>query len=895
MRIKFTLFLLVLILSNILTAQNFNFSLTNPPKNSIKLGGSKKIQPKFHFQLPINVPEQRNCGTMYFDSLLRAKYPEEMGTIHQFELEMQKAMKERESIQSDDIYQIPVIVHVVHNGEPIGSGANISAQQVQSQIDVLNEDFRRKLGTPGFNDNTVGADTRIEFVLAQYDPQGKKLTEPGINRINGGRNGWERNWIEDVLKPQTQWDTKKYFNIWTLQFTGQSKDLLGYAQFPSLSGLTGLEKNSGLSKTDGVVVGYSYFGRVGNVLAPYNKGRTTTHEVGHWLGLRHIWGDGDCSVDDYCNDTPDAGKPNYGCKPANTCPQHPGNDMIENYMDYSDDLCMNIFTECQKRRMRTVLEVSPRRKELITSAKGEPTTKPIAYFELSQSTGCQGVTIEFTDKSQNNPTSWKWDFFIDNTKIATFNERNPKLTFNGVGVYDVGLTVSNVSGSDELSIPNLIAILPASELMIPYFEDMEADDALDGWIAFNPDDDRQWKFSDGASAYGIGDWSMVFDNYSDVDDPTGTVDAIISPKINFNAFRNIELSFDVAYATYGDQHADTLVVFVSTDCGVNFYPVWFKGGKILATTEPTESFFIPQANEWRTETISLGILNGFPSAHIAIVNYSGWGNNLYIDNIVLMNYNITSAPTADFYTEQEMECQGEKIYFYDASRNFPTKWKWTFPGANPSQSTDKNPVVTYPNAGTYNVSLEVENQFGKNTKMLQNYVMVLPKPSLNASASPQKIKSGQSSILSASGAQLYLWSEGRDDTWIVSQTLAVSPIRTTTYWVVGINSSGCYNYRDITVTVDDGTSAEEFIDGDLIVSLFPQPIQNELNLTINSQNSEILIEIFNTLGQKVYRNSDIFVVNEISKKLNLDNLNSGLYYITIISGGNKIIRKFIKL
>lgn len=267
------------------------------------------------------------------------------------------------------IYRIPVVVHVVHNGEPVGVGPNISAEQVQSQIEVLNEDFRKKKGTNGANDN--GVDTQIEFFLATTDPSGKTLAEPGIHRYDGGLNIWPTGFFTSVdsrLKPATIWDPMRYFNIWTVNFGGfVGRNLLGYAQFPSNSGLPGLEINGGEANTDGVVIGYQYFGskEKGNfpeLNATYNLGRTCTHEVGHWLGLRHIWGDSDdCAVDDYCDDTPNSQEPNYTCVPNVSCGS---NDMIENYMDYTDDQCMNLFTQDQKERMIQVLENSPRRNTL---------------------------------------------------------------------------------------------------------------------------------------------------------------------------------------------------------------------------------------------------------------------------------------------------------------------------------------------------------------------------------------------------------------------------------------------------------------------------------------------------------------------------------------------------
>ncbi len=280
---------------------------------------------------------------------------------------------ETEPIEPEElVLRIPVVVHVIHNGEPIGTGANISYEQIVSQIEVLNEDFRREDGTNGFNNHPDGVDTEIEFYLVATDPNGNTLTEPGVDRSDGGRESWPKgailNPIDDLIKPTTIWNPEQYFNIWTVNFGGfVSRNLLGYAQFPSNSGLAGLNEDEGSANTDGIVIGYKYFGssEKGNfpeLYAPFDLGRTTTHEVGHWLGLRHIWGDGDCDVDDFCEDTPTSAEPNYGCAANSSCLSE---DMIENYMDYTDDACMNIFTQEQKSRMHQVLAESPRRRELV--------------------------------------------------------------------------------------------------------------------------------------------------------------------------------------------------------------------------------------------------------------------------------------------------------------------------------------------------------------------------------------------------------------------------------------------------------------------------------------------------------------------------------------------------
>lgn len=281
---------------------------------------------------------------------------------------------------TNEVLVIPVVVHVIHSGQAVGVGRNISDARILSQIKVLNEDFRRQIGTSGYGSNPLGTDTEIEFCLAKTDPNGNPTN--GINRVNLGSTVWGQQNVENILKPQTQWDPMKYFNIWVCEFGGDlllPQPTLGYAQFPTSSGLAGIPF-TGQYSTDGVIIDWKCFGRdteaPGTYYSGYNKGRTTTHEVGHWLGLRHIWGDNSsCTVNptdsqqDFCPDTPAAANANYSCPSwgIDSCASDPGNDMTENYMDYSNDTCLNTFTPNQKTRMRTALQNGLRRASLLTS------------------------------------------------------------------------------------------------------------------------------------------------------------------------------------------------------------------------------------------------------------------------------------------------------------------------------------------------------------------------------------------------------------------------------------------------------------------------------------------------------------------------------------------------
>jgi hypothetical protein len=272
-------------------------------------------------------------------------------------------------------YTLPVVVHIIHNGEAVGTGANISQAQVLSQLAVLNEDYRNR-NADGTQVPSVfqplRADAQFQFVPAVRDPSGALLAEPGIDRVDATAKGFAAPPYavadaEAIIKPATDWDPTQYVNIWVMNL---GSGILGYAQFPdNTAGLGGLSPLGGDAATDGVVITYSAFGRVGTLTAPYNQGRTLTHEMGHWLGLIHTWGDTDCG-NDYCADTPTQQTGNYGCPtfPHVTCSNGPSGDMFMNYMDYVDDACMHLFSSDQKDRMQAVLAAgTPRRAILLAS------------------------------------------------------------------------------------------------------------------------------------------------------------------------------------------------------------------------------------------------------------------------------------------------------------------------------------------------------------------------------------------------------------------------------------------------------------------------------------------------------------------------------------------------
>ena len=253
------------------------------------------------------------------------------------------------------ILTIPVVVHVIYRN----ATQNITDAQIMSQMDVLNEDFRRQNSDTGSTPASfvgVAADTEIEFCLASVDPGGLPTT--GITRTSTTvAEIGNANFYTTSSGGKDAWNTTQYLNIWVCEIESGG-GLLGFATPPGTAG----------PNDDGVVIDYRFMGTMGTVSAPMDLGRTGTHEVGHYLNLEHIWGlYGGCGDDDLVGDTPDQEFDNFGCPgSATSCGSA---DMFMNYMDYTDDNCMNIFTQGQKTRMVAAL-TGPRAALLTSSGCG---------------------------------------------------------------------------------------------------------------------------------------------------------------------------------------------------------------------------------------------------------------------------------------------------------------------------------------------------------------------------------------------------------------------------------------------------------------------------------------------------------------------------------------------
>lgn len=394
-----------------------------------------------------NNDRERVCHTMgNLDRLMheKPKMAQRMALIEKQTETYVRQVQANPAQRSQLVVTIPVVFHILYNT----AAENISEAQVMSQLDILNEDFRR-LNADQDNVWSQAADTQIEFCLASQDPNGNPTD--GILRMPTNLTSFGTN---DAMKFTSQggsdaWPASDYMNFWVCDL---GSSLLGYAQFPG-----------GPASTDGIVCNYTATGSTGTASAPFDLGRTATHEVGHYLNLRHIWGDGGCGASDFVDDTPDSDGPNYGCALGSAACGT--TDMVQNYMDYSDDACMNLFTQGQSDRMNALFTPGGARASLVSSPGCTPAVPDFALDAQAQSViapaaGVCATSVTPVIRVRNNGeqtlTSLDVSYSLDGTEIGT-------LTWTGALAYaeiedvtlsDIAPAEGNHTFSFTVSNPN---------------------------------------------------------------------------------------------------------------------------------------------------------------------------------------------------------------------------------------------------------------------------------------------------------------------------------------------------------------------------------------------------------------------------------------------------------
>jgi len=606
----------------------------------------------------LSVIAQEKCGSM---DLLHSYLSEQNNTsIKQFKKQFAEGSKKTKAAKNKEIITISCVVHVVYRTV----SENISDETIYDAIAVLNEDFRALNNLSNIHEEFQddAADAEIEFCLANVDPYGNPTK--GINRVKTEVSDFGDNYFEDKIKFTEKggadaWPNSRYLNIWIGNISRDG--LLGYAQFP----------NGGQIATDGIVIDDRSFGRASNSANISDDG-TTSHEIGHWLGLFHIWGD-DCETDDNgvetcrCNgsdnipDTNNSQGPASGCqKQARSCGSA---DMIQNFMDYSN--CSEFFTQGQVDEMRSYLEPGGFRRGIATANKcADLIENDIAIIDLEFPSKNEVVCtqnfspqIQFANNGSDTLKQATFKILINDNKEFTYDWSGELLFADyetielteiegNIGTQKISISVINVNGTDDTNTDNnliehnfQIKILEAAPL--PFRDGFEIDTLnASMWTAISGEDDISFEVTK-ASAH-FGEQCIKIDNFSV--NEAGQADEIVSQNLNIASFTEPKLTFYYAAANKRTEPAfDELQVLFTNDCGVHFDTLFQAIGDDLATAAKTDDLFQPIGSQWKKVTIDLADYKDETFANIHFRFISGLGNNFYLDDISITGKDPTTS------------------------------------------------------------------------------------------------------------------------------------------------------------------------------------------------------------------------------------------------------------
>ena len=572
---------------------------------------------------------------------------------------------------------ITLAIHIIGSS---AMQALVTNAVIQSQIDVLNEDYQGKNADstriPAAFKPLYGK-SKLTFALAGTNPFGEPTT--GINRLTNSST-YDLSTIDNAKFTATGgldgWDGTKYLNIWVVEFNSNS--VLGSSVFPG---------DPRDISYHGFVCDYRAFGRgVPYLFKQYTRGRTTTHELGHFFNLQHIWGDdgGSCSGTDFPNDAANDDTPNQanntngnpdplGLAPVitdNCSPTAPG-VMYQNFMDYTDDSALVFFTKGQQVRMENTLKNALDRSPLLASTAYKtpavftndagirqiisPTAtscgnfKPVVTLRNSGSAALSAVKI-ISVVNNAAPVIFNWTGNLPSSSEVSITL--PALTA-ATGTATLAVYTSDPNGVVDGRKTNdtarkTFSIIGITPLTATFNQDFStAQFPPPQWGLQNPDGDDTWEriATIGKNAPGAA-WFNDWNNSTN-----HRFDDLITPNFSYSGVDSIHLYFNLAAAIYSNAPGtdiDTLTILVTKDCGTSFTTVYKKWGDSLQTLAPgttVDTEFFPTATQWRRDTVNLGKALGLVEPQFQVYfRFSGnFENNIFIDDISIVTKEIPDA------------------------------------------------------------------------------------------------------------------------------------------------------------------------------------------------------------------------------------------------------------
>ena len=467
----------------------------------------------------------------------------------------------------------------------------------------------------------------------------------------------------------------------------------------------------------------------------------------------------------------------------------------------------------------------------------------------------------------------------------------PSIT-SSTGMHEIKAWTSNPNQSTDLNLTNDSAIayfeiLAPNTLSLPLVEGFEGGTfPSSNWSLDNPDGLVAWETTTDGNGFGNSTTSIILNNFTD--DHEGERDGLLTPILNFAPAigGTITLDFSVAYARYSNNNHDSLLVRVSTDCGISWQTIYAKGNNDLSTNGGLSElgYFTPTDSMWRMESINLDGLSGEPRVQFRFENYSGFGNNVYLDDINVYYIPPNVTPVADLSINNSNNCIGNPIQFIDQSLYGPTEWAWTFANGTPATSTGQNPTITYNSSGTFNVGLICSNINGSDTT--EATITIGSSPSVSASGTDESTSgafdgSAYSNVTGGVQPYSYLWNNDEI-------TENISGLTSGEYIVTVTDANGCigsaqtYVYPVIINEIENG---KYFL-------LYPNPSNGTVTFELSSHfTSNVYLEIYNVIGKTI-------ISAELDKEthkidLNLKGYSKGVYIVIVKSNNQKYTEKLI--
>lgn len=860
-----------------------------------------------------NTNAQRKCATMEYLAAQKAKNTSIERQMQEVERNTAAYIANQRlgnnfSNASTPIVTIPVVFHIVYKT----STQNISDARCIAQINQLNLDYA-KLNS---DTNTVpavfrgvAADTKIQFCLAQRDPSGNTTT--GIIRKTTTSTSFS---TDDKVKAASTggddaWPSASYLNIWVCNLSG---GVLGYAQFPG----------GGSTSTDGVVLLYSSVGSMSspapNSGAPYNLGRTATHEVGHWLNLRHIWGDANCG-NDLVGDTPTQQDANYSCPtyPQVTCSNGPNGDMFMNYMDYVDDRCMQMFTAGQVTRMNALFSNTGTRKSLLTSLGCQSSVNTNFIFNSSTAatitcgasnsatvslgtTAATGFTTPIVLTAAGNPAGTSISF--SPSSLTPGNSSN--VVLNNINTLAPGTYNVTITGTAGAVVKTTTVSYVVNAGANPIITNQPINDSIcaGGTASFTVSSSSagisyQWMVSTNggttfnnvptggtSSTLNIANVSSTMNNYKYKVNIYTQCGSVFSNVVNLYATSTPTISTDLSTTLTVCENSNRTISVTATGGQLIYQWQVSRDNGVNFTNTGTNS------NSLLVSNITLDSTNSY---RVIVAGYCPGK-----DTSRTCKLNVVSSPVISSQTNHDTICSSSPVSLTASGGNSYTWTSTSFSGSKTGSSIVVNPTTTVSITDISYIVVGTNANNCSSSDTIKITVNPLPQVSLSPNVAYATLIPGRNIVLNAS----VIPSSGFDYIWLKDGNL-IPNANTNQYTINGGGNEpfnqylGNYSFIAINASTGCSDTSMSIIIRDSVVEklfIFPNPTSSEGNFTVSYYNNSDLnvkqsISIFESHGAKVYQQTNNVVKGYNVFKINASKFSTGSYFVVLRDqNGNQI-------